>query len=369
MAKPRKRRRLKLFVKPITPASVDSHNHLFPKPLEVRVFTITGQNVAEYSFREFEQLQKHLEANKECKHWIDIEGKSDIPFFIQFGRYFKIHELIMEDVQAVDQHSKIEEVGDYLFMISRMLYLDQDEELINEQVSFFVFDKVLVTIQDEWEDCFNKVRERLKKDKNNMTQESMFYLAYSLIDSIVDSYFPILEKISDQLDEIEDELLSTPSKETLNRIQDIKRKLIVLRKFIRPEREKINQILQFQHLFMNERYRIYLRDTYDHCVQIMDWLESYREVSYSLMDVYLSTINNKMNEVMKVLTVISSIFIPLTFIVGVYGMNFSHMDEKGNITKYNMPELYHPYGYVSVMVFMGLIAIFQLFYFKKKGYI
>ena len=169
MAKPRKRRRLKLFVKPITPASVDSHNHLFPKPLEVRVFTITGQNVAEYSFREFEQLQKHLEANKECKHWIDIEGKSDIPFFIQFGRYFKIHELIMEDVQAVDQHSKIEEVGDYLFMISRMLYLDQDEELINEQVSFFVFDKVLVDLGSNHFKKITKISHHRKIAANGLT--------------------------------------------------------------------------------------------------------------------------------------------------------------------------------------------------------
>ncbi|MCX6190214.1 MAG: magnesium/cobalt transporter CorA [Bacteroidetes bacterium] len=324
----------------------------------IKVFSYTATQIFENTFTDFPSLKNYLEKDKELEHWIDVVGKSDKNFFAELARYFKLHELVLEDILATDQRSKVDELENCLLIISRMIYFDKSEQLINEQVSFLVFQRVLITVQDEWDDCFEKIREMLRKNRLNVRQEASFYLAQMLLGSIIDHYFPMLDIIADQLDQLEEDLLKNPSPDTTNRIQALKRTLIFLRKFIRPERDVINHLLTLNHASIREPNKMYLRDIYDHCVQVNDTVESYRDIAYSLMDVYLSSIGNRTNEVMKVLTVISAIFIPLTFIAGVYGMNFD-----------TMPELHSENGYYFIWGFMLLVGIGEIIYFQRKGWL
>ncbi len=302
--------------------------------------------------------------------WIDIEGKCSKHLADELGKIFNLHELEMEDMINLYQRPKVEEYNNHLFMISRMLYYNKTtQNLTNEQVSYFVYENVLLTIQEEDEDAFEPVREKLRKSKTNIRSGNAMQLAYFLMDAIVDNYYPMLEEIGDRLDSLESQLLKSPDKSLLPQIQDIKREVFFLRKAIWAERDKINELIRFDHHYFDDKLKLYLRDTYDHCIQIIDIIESHKEISYSLADVYLSSQNIKMSEVMKVLTVISSIFIPLTFIAGVYGMNFSHIDEEGKIAPYNMPELYQDNGYMFVMVGMFIIAMAEVIYFRYKRWI
>jgi magnesium transporter len=213
------------------------------------------------------------------------------------------------------------------------------------------------------------VRTRIRTGKGHLRSSSADYLAYTLLDSVVDTYFPLLEFFGEKLDELEDELFTAPSRHSLHKIQIIKRELIVLRRAVFAERDKVNDLLRSASHLIGNQTKLFFRDTYDHTIQVMDLVESYKEITASLMDIYLSSVNNRMNQVMKVLTIISTIFIPLTFIVGVYGMNFSYTDPAtGEVLKWNMPELYSPYGYLGVMIFMFLVVVVQLIVFWRKGW-
>lgn len=329
-----------------------------PQRVSVRVFSYNASEVFENTFTDFPSLKNFLEHDKLLEHWVDIVGKSDKEFFNDFSQYFKLHELVLEDILNTDQRSKVDELEDHLLIISRMIYFDKAGQLINEQVSFLVFQNILITVQDEWDDCFEKVREMLRKNRLNVRLEAGFYLAQTLIGGIIDHYFPMLDTIADKLEMLEQDLIKNPTAETSNKIQELKRTLIFLRKFIRPERDVINHLLTMNHPFIKEKDKIYLRDIYDHCIQVNDTVDSYREIAYSLMDVYLSSIGNRTNDVMKVLTVISSIFIPLTFIAGVYGMNFDFM-----------PELHSENGYYIIMGFMLLVGVFEIAYFRRKKWL
>ncbi len=326
--------------------------------VSVRVFSYNASDVFENSFTDFASLRKFLDEDKGLEHWVDIVGKSDKKFFSEFGAYFKLHELVLEDILNTDHRSKVDELENCLFIISRMLYFDKTGQLINEQVGFLIYQKLLITIQDEWDDCFEKVRGMLRKNRLNVRQEASFYLAQTLLGGIIDNYFPMLDKIADSLDELEENLLKNPTIETSSKIQELKRTLIFLRKFIRPERDVVNHLLTLDHPFIKDKNKMYLRDIYDHCIQVNDTVDSYREIAYSLMDVYLSSIGNKTNDVMKVLTVISAIFIPLTFIAGVYGMNFD-----------TMPELHSENGYYIIMGFMILVGVVEIAYFRRKKWL
>jgi len=242
--------------------------------------------------------------------------------------------------------------------------------LRNDQLSLFVGKNYVITMQDKYEDCFEPLRARIRSGKGNLRTVGSDYLMYSILDSIVDSYFPLLESIGEKLDELEDILFARPTRESLQQIQNIKRELIVFRRTVFAERDKINDLLRSDSNFVTNQTKIYLKDTYDHTIQVMDLVESYKEITASLMDIYLSSVSNRMNGIMKVLAVISTIFIPLTFIVGVYGMNFSRENpETGEVMAYSMPELYSPYGYFGVMIFMLVLVIIQLIIFWKKGWL
>jgi magnesium transporter len=276
----------------------------------------------------------------------------------------------MEDVISIHQRAKLEDYDDHLFIVTRMLRKNGDESLRNEQVSLFLKKNLVITFQHSYEDYFEPVRIRLRTGKGHLRSSYADYLAYALLDSAVDFYFPLLEKYGEQLDVLEDELLGRPSHNSLHKIQSLKRELILLRRAMFAERDKVNDILRTNNDFISDQTRIYLRDTYDHTIQAMDLVESYKEIIASLMEIYLSSVSFRLNQVMKVLAIISTIFIPLTFIVGVYGMNFSTVDPvTGAQLPLNMPELYSPYGYTGVMLFMLALVIVQLLIFWRKGWL
>jgi magnesium transporter len=312
---------------------------------------------------------KLLTQDDKLTYWVEIKGFNSVSMFESLSVDWNINKLVLEDITRTYQRPKYEEYGDYDFAISRMLYVDADGNLENEQVSFILMKRILFTFQDGYEDCLGVIRQRLEVGKGNIRIGGSSYLMYALMDMIVDEYFAVLGLWSDDLDKIEDRLFDKPDKSIMYDTQLIKRNLITVRRIAWPERDKMNDILRTSSPLMNEQTKIYVRDAYDHCIQIIDMVESLKEISASNIDMYLSIISNRMNEIMKVLTIISSIFIPLTFIAGIYGMNFSREDPvTGKVMPENMPELYNEHGYLYTMIVMGIIAVVQVIYFWRKGW-
>ncbi|RZL40928.1 MAG: magnesium/cobalt transporter CorA [Pedobacter sp.] len=277
--------------------------------------------------------------------------------------------MVLEDITRTYQRPKYEEYGSYDFAVSRMLYLDEENSLENEQLSFVLTKNTLFTFQDKYEDCLDAVRKRLEIGKGTIRTGGSSYLMYALMDMIVDEYFSVLGFWSGELDDIEDRLLDKPERSIMFDTQSIKRQLITVRRSAWPERDKMNDMLRSDSPLITDQTKMFLRDAYDHCIQIIDMVESLKEISASNIDMYLSIISNRMNEIMKVLTIISSIFIPLTFIAGIYGMNFSREDPvTGKVLPQNMPELYQEHGYLYTMIVMGIIAVVQVVYFWRKGW-
>jgi magnesium transporter len=296
--------------------------------------------------------------------WLNIDGFADTALVQAIGDYFSLPQLALEDSVSPLQRSKVDYFDNNLFVILKMLHRHQGR-IESEQVSFFLGPNYLLTLQDNFPgDCFQVVRSRLKNETSMVRSHGPDVLAYELIDSIIDSYFPILEDLGEDLEELETHILIDPSPQSVRRIHDIKRDLLQVRRAIWPLREVLNALIRDPSPLLADTTRIYLRDCYDHLVQVTDLVETYRELGSSLMDVYLSSLSNRMNEVMKVLTIITTIFVPLTFIAGVYGMNFN--PEK---SPWNMPELQKRYGYPICLSVMLLIALAELAYFRSKGWI
>jgi len=291
--------------------------------------------------------------------WIEFNGLGDVAALKALGEKFSLHPLALEDVLNVGQRPKLEPYAGHLFIIAQMIYHDPEESLCGEQVSLFVCGNFLISIQEDAEmDVFEPVRQRIRAGGGNIRTMKADYLAYALLDAIVDHGFPVLEQIGEALQEIEDSVLTSPGKETIGQLHSLKRTLMQLRRFVWPERDVVNSMLHGDSEFIHPETKVYLRDLYDHTVQIMDLIESYRDVVTSLMDMYLSSVGLRTNEIMRVLTVISSIFIPLTFLVGVYGMNFS-----------NIPELKTSWGYFALWGVMIVIAVGQLIFFRRKTWL
>ena len=335
------------------------------------VLHVTSYNTEllfEMPFDSLDQVQERIEKYPEMIHWVELKGFGDRSLLERFCYEYNIHRLEMEDVINTYQRPKLEEFDDHLFIVTRLLKMNEGT-LHNDQLSLFVKENIVITIQEYYDDYFEAIRMRIRSGKGHLRSSSTDYLSYTLLDSIVDTYFPLLEVLGERLDELEDELFTKPTRSSLQRIQQIKRELIVLRRSVFAERDKVNDILRSTSGIISDQTKLYFRDTYDHTIQVMDLVESYKEITASLMDIYLSSVSNKLNAVMKVLAVISTIFIPLTFIVGVYGMNFPNVDpETGEKLPLNMPELYSPYGYVGVMLFMLILVLIQLYVFWRKGW-
>jgi magnesium transporter len=315
-------------------------------------------------------VKSRIDQQPDMLHWVELKGFGDRGLLENFCQMFRIHRLEMEDVINTYQRPKLEEYDDHLFVVTRILSVAKEHQFKNEQLSLFLTKNIVITIQENYDELFEQVRSRIRTGKGHLRSSSSDYLMYALLDSVVDTYFPILEVIGEQLDDLEDELFNRPTRTSIQKIQVIKRQLIVFRRTIFAERDKINDILRSSDVFLSDQTLRYFRDTYDHTIQVMDLVESYKEIVASLMDIYLSNVSNRLNQVMKVLAIISTIFIPLTFIVGVYGMNFSMTDPvTGEQLPMNMPELYSPYGYPAVMIFMLVVVIIQLLVFWRKGWL
>ncbi|MCS6804881.1 MAG: magnesium/cobalt transporter CorA, partial [Blastocatellia bacterium] len=277
--------------------------------------------------------------------WIDVTGVHDIELIQQLGQKFGLHSLALEDVVNTGQRPKIDEYDDHFFIVLREL--QWQEGLIADQISLFFGEKFVITIQELEGDVFDPVRERLRRGRTRIRQLGADYLAYALLDKLVDEMFPILELYGERLEDLEDGLIERPTRALLHEVHRIRRDLVVMRRTVWPEREVVNILLREDSHLISAETKLYLRDVYDHTVQIVEIIETYRDIVGGMLEVYLSSVSNRMNEVIKVLTIISTIFIPLTFIVGIYGMNFNT-----DVSPWNMPELNWYYGYPAVMLVM-----------------
>jgi len=294
--------------------------------------------------------------------WINVDGLGDKGVLEAVGEIFHLHRLALEDVVNTHQRSKVEQYGDLCFIVSRMTLLG--ERLQNEQLSLFLGKNFVLTFQETKGDCFDPVRQRIRQGLGRILQAGPDYLTYALIDAVIDNYFPILEEYGEKIEALEEEVIRKPDQETIQKIHQIKRDLLSLRRAVWPKRESLSTLSREPYSLFTDETRIYLRDCYDHAIQLMDMIETYRELSTGLMDIYQTSLGNKMNEIMKVLTIIATIFIPLGFIAGIYGMNFS--TEKSS---WNMPELSWKYGYFYCLTLMAMVALGLLVYFWRKGWL
>ncbi len=294
--------------------------------------------------------------------WINVEGIHDISVVEKLGACFNLHPLIVEDIVNTEQRPKVDISDDYIFVVMKMITWDQAAKGIHvEQVSLIFGSSFVITFQEKQGDLFSSVITRIKNNKGRIRKSGADYLAYTLIDTIVDNYFKVLENIGADVEEMEEELVDNPTPETMHKIHFIKREMIFLRKSVWPLREIISALEREETLLIKETTIIYLKDIYDHTIQVIDIIETYGDIISGMLDVYLSSISNRMNEVMKVLTIIATIFIPLTFIAGIYGMNFNTAK-----SPLNMPELNWYFGYPLVLGLMAAIGIIMLIFFKKK---
>ena len=301
-------------------------------------------------------------------HWIEFNGLGDLDALKALGEKYDLHPLALEDILNSGQRPKMEPYDDHLFIVAQMVYRDTDDDkMVGEQVSMFLGKGLLITIQEDPKcDVFDPIRERVRVGKGWIRKMGADYLAYTLLDAIIDHCFPILECIGEALEELETEMLERPKAKCVSTLHDHRRTLLQLRRTVWPERDLINALLHDESELISAQTKVFLRDCYDHAVRIMDLIESYREITAGLLELYLSSVGMRTNEIMRVLTVISAIFIPLTFIVGVYGMNF---DDKGGEFWWNMPELHMRYGYLGCWVFMLSCALGMLYFFRRKKWL
>ena len=290
--------------------------------------------------------------------WINVDGLHDPEVIEKIGTTFDIHPLLLEDIMNTEQRPKVEDYGKYMYFVLKMVYIDDRKRICVEQVSIILGDTYVISFQERTGDVFESIRQRLKNKKGRIRTLKADYLAYSLIDSIIDHYFAILENISEVIEKLEGEVVEEPSKKTLQDIHMLKRNMLYLRKSVWPLREVISYLQRSESELIEDNIGFYLRDVYDHTIQVIDTLESFRDMVSGMLDIYLSSISQKLNEVMKVLTIIATIFIPLTFIAGVYGMNFAYM-----------PELQWKWGYFAVLGVMLIVFVGMIIYFKRKKWL
>ena len=290
--------------------------------------------------------------------WIDVIGISDEPFMDNLGKAFDINPLSVEDAINTNQRPKVDEYDNYIFGVFKMLYLDGNNDLVEEHVAIVLMKNTVLVLQESKEDVFEPLRDRIRNKTGRIRAKGSDYLFFSLLDAIIDNYFVVLENISTQIEALEVEVYERPQPQVAHKIQGLKKEILKIRRWVFPVKELVNRLINSEHPLITKDTKFFLRDAMDHCTEINETLQIYREMAMSLTEMYMSNISNKMNEVMKVLTIMASIFIPLTFIVGVYGMNFDYI-----------PELKWQYGYFYIWGLMILIFVGLLIYFKKKHWL
>ena len=323
----------------------------------------TRITIIDYDETQFEEKQaKRIEEcfpfkDKPTVTWINIDGIHEVEIIEKLGSHFGLHPLLLEDILNTEQRPKMEDFGDYIFVVLKMLY-HNEAEIEAEQVSLIFGSNFVISLQEREGDVFDPIRERIRKGKGRIRKAGADYLAYALLDAIVDNCFLILETLGERIEDTEQQLAANPVPETLQLIRKLKKGMIFLRKAIWPLREVVSGLERCESVLIHESTGAYLRDVYDHTIQVIDTVESYRDMVSGMLDIYLSSISNKMNEVMKVLTIFAAIFIPLTFVAGIYGMNFRFM-----------PELGWQWGYPMILIVMGSIAAGMLNYFRRKRWL
>lgn len=291
--------------------------------------------------------------------WINIDGLHDVTIFEKLGKQFEIHALLLEDILNTQQRPKMDEADDRILVILKMLRFDESTKtVLIEQVSFILGPGFVISFQETIGDVFDPIRDRIRKGKGKIRKRGADYLLYALLDAVVDNYFIILEKVGDRIETLEQELIVNPTEDTLHRIYSLKREMIFLRRNIWPLRELAANLDRSESELIQESTGLYLRDVYDHTIQVIDTVEGYRDIVSGMLDLYLSSTSHRMNKVMQVLTITATIFIPLTFVAGIYGMNFE-----------NMPELKWKYGYAAIWALMLFILVSMLIYFKRKKWL
>jgi magnesium transporter len=325
--------------------------------------TLIRYNETELHEEEIEGLEHLEELSPERTEgwvaWINMEGVHDPETIEKVGKSFAIHPLTLEDIVNTEQRPKVEEYEDYLFVVLKTFdATEHPDGPAFDQMSLVLKPNMLISFEERSDEICSIVRNRIRSGKGRLRKAGSDYLAYCLIDAVVDHYFNILEKFGEEIELLQEELITNPGKKTLQQIHQMKRQMILFRRSVWPLREAVGSLLRGESAVIEKGTLVYLRDVYDHVIHVIDSIEIYREMLGGMIDIYLSSISNRMNEIMKVLTVIATIFMPLTFIAGVYGMNFK-----------NMPELDWPWGYPAVLLLMAAVAVYMLFYFRRKKWI
>ena len=325
--------------------------------LQIQSFDYDKDTVEETILQHIEDAVPYKDTDSVT--WININGLHYVEEIQRVGEQYGLHPLVLEDIVNTSQRPKIDEYEGYLFVVLKMLYYDKDENITIEQVSLVLGKNYVLTFQEAKGDVFDTIRDRLRHGKGRIRTLKSDYLLYTLIDAVVDHYFSIVETLGNKIEDLETDLFAGQTKENINiEVQQLKREILKVRRAIFPLREVINRIEKIEHPLIYKRTIAYFRDIYDHLIQVSENIDIYREMIWSLMDMYMTTISNKMNEVMKLLTIIATIFIPLTFIAGIYGMNFD-----------NIPELHYKYSYHFLWGIMIVIFVGMLFYFKRKKWL
>lgn len=327
------------------------------KQLFIEVFDYNTEKCTELELSSIEEAFDFKSSNSVT--WINLNGLNHVEDIEKIGIHYDLHPLVLEDIVSISQRPKIDEYEDYIFIVLKMLYVDKTDTIVTEQVSFVLGKGYVLSFQESEGDVFDTVRERIRQGKGRSRSMQADYLLYILMDAIVDHYFTIIETLGDKIEDYEDQIFSGQVNKNINKdIQDLKREILRIRRAIFPLREVINRIEKHESTLILKKTKTFYRDIYDHLIQVSENIDIYREMIWSLMDMYMTTISNKMNEVMKVLTIMASIFIPLTFIAGVYGMNFD-----------NIPELHYKYAYPIFWAVMVVIFLGMLYYFKRKKWL
>jgi magnesium transporter len=334
--------------------------HIGEQKAEEVSITVTDYDEGRLQEEEIETVEECFPfKDKPTVTWINVDGIHQVEILELLGECFGLHPLVLEDILNTDQRPKLEDFGDYIFVVLKTFsYNDQSDEVEPEQISLILGPSLVMSFQEREGDVFNPIRERVRTGKGRIRRMGADYLAYSLLDSIVDNYFTVLEQVGEKIEFLEEELVTNPTPETLQTIHNLKREMIFLRKSVWPLREVIGALERGESSLIEESTGVYLRDVYDHTIQVIDTIETFRDMISGMLDIYLSSVSNRMNEVMKVLTIIATIFIPLTLVAGIYGMNFQYM-----------PELGWRWGYPVVWLAMLVIGALMLVYFRRKKWL
>jgi len=339
----------------LSPGTLIHIGEMRTNPVRITLFSYAGARCEERVVTDVKELRPPVD---ETVAWVNVGGVHQIEVLEAFGKHFNLHPLLLEDIANTDQRPKLDDYDTYLFLVMKMLTTTDGGDILVEQISFVMGRNYVLSFQENGTDVFLSVRDRLKGGKGRLRQNGSDYLLYALIDAVVDQYFAVLEMLGERIESLQERVVADPKPETLRDIHALKRQLLFVRRAVWPLREAINTLSRSECPFLHEPTKVFFRDVYDHVVQIVDTIETLREMVSSSLDIYLSSVSYRLNAVMRVLTVITTIFMPLSFIAGIYGMNFEYM-----------PELKWHWGYPMALGIMGMVAVIMLLGFHRKKWL